>query len=95
MQKIRWFLLILVIVLVLVVVLQNNQQAEIHLLLHQRTLPLSIMLLSTAAIGFLFGALMTAFMLRRGKKAAAKKKPKQAVPSQERASTTAESNPLG
>ena len=95
MQKIRWFFLILVIVLVLVVVLQNNQEAEIHLLLHEQTLPLSVLLLSTTAVGFLFGALMTASMLRGGRKGAAKKKVKKAVPREKVASTTTESNPLG
>ncbi len=95
MQKIRWASLIFVIVLVLVVALQNNQEAQVHLLLHERTLPLSMLLLSTAAIGFLFGALMTASMLRSGKKTAEKKAKKAApefVSTEEPASPTAESN---
>ena len=74
MQKIRWFLLIVVIVLALVIVLQNNHDAEVHLLLHEQSLPLSVLLFSTTAIGFLFGALMTATMLRRSRGAATEKK---------------------
>ena len=96
MQKIRWFFLIAVIVLVLVVALQNNHQTQVHLLLHERSLPLSMLLLSTTAIGFLFGALITASMLRSGRKVAAEKKAKKVapatVPTEEPAPPTAESN---
>jgi uncharacterized integral membrane protein len=95
MQKIRWFLLIVMIVLALVVVLQNNHDAEVHLLLHQRSIPLSVLLFSTTAVGFLFGALMTATMLRSrgpGKKA---KKPAQPSPSEASSRDSTESHPLG
>lgn len=74
MQKIRWFFLILVIVLALVIVLQNNHATEVHLLWYRPSLPLSVLLFCTTAIGFLFGALLTATMLRR--RAAAGKKGK-------------------
>lgn len=75
MQKIRWFFLILAIILTLAAIFQNNQNAEIHLLWLKRTLPLSMLLLTTSAIGFLFGAVVTASMLRshrKHKEAAAK-----------------------
>jgi uncharacterized integral membrane protein len=97
MQKIRWFLLIVVIVLALVVVLQNNHDAEVHLLLHKRSIPLSVLLFSTTAVGFLFGALMTATMLRSRGAAAEKKAKKPAQPSPSEASSrdSTESRPLG
>jgi len=69
MQKIRWFLLILIAALTLTLVFQNQAQVEIQLLFWNRSLPLSILLISTTTIGFLLGALLTASMLRkRGKK---------------------------
>ncbi len=76
MQKIRWFFLILAVVVVLLVILQNNETTKIALLWFTQELPLSVLLLSTTAIGFLFGAWTTASMLRRhrkAKEAAAKK----------------------
>lgn len=75
MKKVRWFILILAIILSLVVVLQNNHATEVRVLLHTRTLPLSVLLFTTTATGFLFGALLTAAMLRRGHSAAKKGKP--------------------
>ncbi len=78
MQKIRWFFWILVITLVLVVALQNNDPTQFQLLLLDRTLPLSVLMLSATVIGFLFGSLMTASMLRS--RTRAEKKPKKAVP---------------
>ena len=99
MQKIRWFFLIVVIVLALVVVLQNNHTTDVHLLLHEQPLPLSVLLLSTTAIGFLFGALMTASMLHGRGRTATEKKAKKAdpepAPAEEPAHESAESNPLG
>ena len=68
MQKIRWFFLIVGIVLVLALVVQNIGSATVHLLWLKPQLPLSVLMLSTTAIGFLFGALMTASMLRSRKK---------------------------
>jgi uncharacterized integral membrane protein len=78
MRKIRWILLIAVIILALVVVMQNNHETEVHLLLHRRSLPLSVLMFSTTATGFLLGALLTATMLRRGR--AAGKKGKNTAP---------------
>ena len=90
MQKIRWFFLILAIVLTLAAILQNNQTTDIHLLWLKRTLPLSMLLLTTSVIGFLFGALITASMLRshrKKKEAAAKANSAQHEPTK-RAETT-------
>lgn len=67
MQKIRWFLLIIAILLALTLTLQNNEGVPVRLLWMDREMPLSIMLASTTAVGFLVGALTTALMLRRGK----------------------------
>ena len=71
MQKIRWFFLIAATVVALVLALQNNGPVEIQLLFLQQSLPLSMLMLSSTAVGFLLGALMTASMLRKrkGKKA--------------------------
>ena len=68
MQKIRWFFLVVGIVLVLALALQNNDSATVTLLWLQQPMPLSVLMLSTTAIGFLCGALLTASMLRNRKK---------------------------
>ncbi len=67
MQKIRWFFLVLAIVVVLVAAFQNNASTDLQLFFFKRSLPLSLLLLSATAIGFLIGALTTVWMLRRGK----------------------------
>ena len=67
MQKIRWFFLIGAILIALAMVLQNNEATELQLFFFQRSLPLSVILLSSVAIGFLAGALTTVLMLRRRK----------------------------
>jgi uncharacterized integral membrane protein len=80
MQKIRWFFSILAIALMLAAMLQNNQQVTVKLLWLERSTPLSVLLIATTIIGFLFGALMTASMLRshrKRKEAAAKQAAKQ------------------
>lgn len=68
MQKIRWFFLIIGIVLMLALALQNNDPVEIRLLWLEQSLPLSVFLLATGGVGFLFGALMTVSMLRNRSK---------------------------
>lgn len=78
MQKIRWFFLIVGILLALLMGWQNTQNVDIRLLWITHSLPLSVLLLSFTAIGFLFGALMTAAMLHRRR--ATEKKRKKAVP---------------
>ena len=78
-QKIRWFLLILVIVLTLAAITQNGQETTVQLLWLTRTMPLSVLLLSTIAVGFLLGALTTALMLRRRHKAKEAAKSKKAT----------------
>ncbi len=82
MQKIRWFFLILAIAITLAAMLQNNQETEISLFWLERTIPLSILLLASTAIGFLFGSIMTASMLRsrRKKREAAAKQTKPEKP---------------
>ena len=67
MQKIRWFFLIGAILIALAMVLQNNEATELQLFFFQRSMPLSVILLSSVAIGFLAGALTTVLMLRRSK----------------------------
>ncbi|MGI9465671.1 MAG: lipopolysaccharide assembly protein LapA domain-containing protein [Rubripirellula sp.] len=68
MQKIRWFFLILIAVMTLALVFQNQAKVEIQLFFWKQSLPLSLLLISTATIGFLLGALLTAAMLRKRKK---------------------------
>ena len=80
MQKIRWFFLILAIVITLAAMLQNQQVTEVSLFWLKQTMPLSMLLLASVTIGFLFGSLTTASMLRshrKKKEAAAKQVPKQ------------------
>jgi len=91
MQKIRWFFLILAIAVMLAAVLQNNHETKINLLWLEQTMPLSVLLLVTSAIGFLLGAVVTAAMLRsrRKKKEAATKKAGKSV-----ASSKANESPL-
>jgi uncharacterized integral membrane protein len=79
MQKIRWFFLIGAILVALAMILQNNEATELQLFFFRRSMPLSVILLSSVAIGFLAGALTTVLMLRRSKakeKAAAGAEPK-------------------
>ena len=73
MQKIRWFIWILGIVLMLVVVLQNNDPTEVQLLWLEQSMPLSVMLLITTAVGFLLGALFTVSMIRKQPRASEEK----------------------
>jgi uncharacterized integral membrane protein len=67
MQKIRWFFLIGAILVALAMILQNNEATELQLFFFRRSMPLSVILLSSVAIGFLAGALTTVLMLRRSK----------------------------
>jgi len=79
-QKIRWFLLLLGILLVVILAFQNNAPVELELLFFRGTYPLTLLLLATSAASFVFGSLMTFWMLRgkkkaeTGKSAAVKKK---------------------
>ncbi len=90
MQKIRWILLVLGVVVALAIAIQNNDSTEIQLFFFRRSLPLSILVLSTTAIGFLLGAITSVLMLRRSEKgkAAPRSKPAEAKTSE----TAAESN---
>lgn len=97
MQKIRWFFMIVGILLLLTLSIQNNELTEIKLLWLGSTLPLSVLLVLASAIGFLFGSLVTASMLRRRKKPdkQAEPAPKPTAPDPSAAKTdTDRSNPL-
>ena len=63
-QKIRWFLLLVGILVVVIIAVQNSRSVEIDLLFFRGTYPLTLLLLGTSAASFLFGALMTGWMLR-------------------------------
>ena len=68
----------------LTVALQNRSPVTVQVLWLQQTTPLTVLLLCTAGIGFLLGALMTASMLRgRGRRA--EKSAKVAKPAAEKA----------
>jgi uncharacterized integral membrane protein len=100
MQKIRWFLLIVGIFLSLLLSLQNSVNTSVNFLWFDAELPLSVLLLATTGAGFLFGALMTASMLRsRAKKKAAaevaKAKAEKVKSEPEAKSESPSSQPLG
>lgn len=74
MQRIRWFLLLLGIVVALVLSLYNSDVTSIKIpFAGEWELPLSMLLLTTSAISFVFGAIMTGWMLRSRRKATAAK----------------------
>ncbi|TWT80673.1 hypothetical protein CA13_21190 [Planctomycetes bacterium CA13] len=76
MQKIRWFLLVLGVTVALVTALWNNGPVTINFPFFHRELPLSLLILTSVACGFLLGAMTTYSMLRSHKKATPKlKKP--------------------
>ena len=84
MQKIRWFFSILAIALLLAAMLQNHDNVDVKLLWIVRSVPLSLLMFAATIIGFLFGALMTASMLRsrrKRKEAAAKPTASDSAPS--------------
>lgn len=89
MQKIRWFLLILIIAFLLAVILLNSDPTDINLVIRKQSLPLSVLLIATLTLGFLFGALTTASMLRRDRRSKSPAKPAKTPPS-----ATAEESPL-
>lgn len=65
MQKIRWAILLLGIGVLLAAMLQNSTTAPLKLFFYKTELPISVLLLVTAAVSFLLGALTTGRMLRR------------------------------
>ena len=96
MQRIRWFLLLLGIVIVLVLSLSNSTPTPIKIpFAGTWELPLSMLLLATSGISFVFGAIMTGWMLRGRRKATATKKrdaaeKSQATPKADSASSSTE-----
>jgi uncharacterized integral membrane protein len=81
MQKIRWAILLLGIVVLLAAMLQNSTTAPLKLFFYKTDLPISVLLLVTAAVSFLLGALTTGRMLRRSARAqAATEKPVEKLP---------------
>lgn len=82
-QKIRWFLLMTGVLVVVIIALQNQQPTRLKLLMAEVDMPLTLLLLATSASSFVFGALMTAWMLK--KKASAAKHQKPEISSQKSA----------
>ena len=73
-QRIRWFLLIFGIAVVSILAVWNTDEVTLQLpLLEDRTLPLSMLLFVFSASSFIFGAIMTGWMLRGRRKAAVAK----------------------
>ncbi|MEM9588843.1 MAG: LapA family protein [Planctomycetota bacterium] len=68
-QKIRWFLLLLGILIVVMVCLQNRDPVSLQLLFFEGEYPLTLMLLATSAASFVFGSLMTMWVMRAKKPA--------------------------
>ena len=77
MQRIRWFLLVLGIIVLLVLGLANQTSVPVKMpLIFEAELPLSMLLVATSGISFVFGALMTGWMLRGRKEKTEKAAPK-------------------
>ena len=94
MQRIRWFLLVLGIIVLLVLGLANQTSVPVKIpFLFERDLPLSMLLVTVSGISFVFGALMTGWMLRSPKETT-----KKAAPEPKAADSTtpdtADRNPL-
>ncbi len=76
MQKIRWFLLLVGIILGLAVIFQNNNDTpELKVLFWTARVSLPLLLLTTTAIGFVLGSIMTYGMLRPRKGISKEKAP--------------------
>ena len=65
MQTFRWIAWISLIALAIALALQNNTPTAINVLWTQWNLSLSLLLIVTAGLGFLIGALMTAMTLHK------------------------------
>ena len=71
MARIRWFLIISGVLVLMVFSLANTESVPIRMpFLFQRDAPLAMLLAISALIGFMVGALWTAWMLHRKKDAA-------------------------
>jgi uncharacterized integral membrane protein len=90
MQKIRWAILLLGIVVLMAAMIQNSATAPLKLFFYETELPVSVLLLVTAAISFLIGAITTGRMLRRAAKAKATSPspPEKSGPSEKSAEKT-------
>ncbi len=69
MQKIRWAILLLGIIVLLAAMIQNSDNAQLRLFFYETQLPVSVLILVTAAVSFLIGAITTGWMLKRSAKA--------------------------
>jgi len=58
-QKIRWFLFLFAILVVVVTAFQNHEPVDVKMLWLRGRYPLTLVLLATAAISFVAGALAT------------------------------------
>ena len=68
MQRIRWFLIISGVLVLMVFSLSNTKSVSVQMpLLFHAEIPLSMLLAIAGLIGFMVGALWTAWMLRRRK----------------------------
>ena len=75
MKKIRWFLLLLGVLVVVIIAFQNSRTVQLEVLFFSGQYPLTLLLLGSSAASFVFGALMTGWMLRgRGRKSSANPK---------------------
>ena len=68
MQRIRWFLIISGVLVLMIFSLSNTESVPVQMpLLFYAKIPLSMLLAIAGLIGFMVGALWTAWMLRRQK----------------------------
>ena len=74
MARIRWFLIISGILVLMIFSLANTESVPVGMpFVFQADVPLAMLLAISALIGFMIGALWTAWMLRHRKTASGKK----------------------
>ena len=66
MKRIKFIGIGVLVLLVVIVVLQNTERVDTKLLFFTVTMPRALLLVATAAIGFIIG-LMLSLKIRRGK----------------------------
>jgi len=76
-QKIRWFIFLFAILVVVVTAFQNNEPVDVKMLWLSGHYSLTLVLLATAALSFIAGALATFWRGRQHSKSKVKVKTKE------------------
>ena len=66
MKRIKFIGIGLLVLLIIIVVLQNTERVDTNILFFTITMPRALLLMATAAIGFIIG-LMSSLKIRKGK----------------------------